>query len=209
LRTDRRNTLRIHHSIRGIVLPGVLLLAAVAHAQTGAKPTGLTAPDLSFTYNAFFANAGPSQCGCFRMYGASMQLALPNTPHWSAVVDLGGETTGSVNRGVTGLSLMSYTAGERYSQTVGHTRLFAQALAGGVRGFNSYFPNAANTSAATGFALLAGGGIDLHLSNKVAIRLVQADYMFTDLPNSINNRQNNIRLGAGVLFRIPSRTEVH
>jgi hypothetical protein len=185
----------------------------MAHAQiglqTGAKPTGPAAPDLAFTYNTFFTNAGPGQCGCFRMSGGSVQFGMPNTPHWSVVVDLAGETTGSVNQSATGLSLISYTVGERYSQTIGRTRIFTQALAGGARGFYSYFPNAANSSSATGFALLAGGGLDVHVSKSVALRVVQLDYLFTNLPNSTNDRQNNIRLGAGILFHMPSRQDVH
>jgi len=181
----------------------------MAHAQSGATPNGPSAPDLSVTYNTMFANAGPAQCGCFRLNGGTMELGLPNTAHWGAVVNLSGETTGSVNQGSTGLSLITYTAGVRYTPTIGRFRIFSHALVGGARGFDSYFPNSPNSNAATGFALIAGGGLDVNTRKKVSFRIVQVDYLFTDLPNSINNRQNNILLGAGVLFHLPSRFSLH
>ncbi len=43
-----------------------------------------------------------------------------------------------------------------------------------------------------------GGGLDIRLSDHVALRAIQADYLMTRF---FNERQNNIRLSAGVVFR--------
>jgi peptidoglycan-associated lipoprotein len=48
--------------------------------------------------------------------------------------------------------------------------------------------------------MLAGGGVDIGLSRHIALRLVQADYVRIQLPNSITNVQNNFRLGAGIIL---------
>jgi hypothetical protein len=49
--------------------------------------------------------------------------------------------------------------------------------------------------------MTAGGGIDLKVSRHVSVRPVQAEYFMTKIPDGLNNRQNNFRFGAGVVFR--------
>ena len=62
------------------------------------------------------------------------------------------------------------------------------------RGFNS-------------FALTAGGGFDVKLNKKFALRLIQAEYMYTrfgnDCPLAVctqNNSQNSFRLKSGIVI---------
>jgi hypothetical protein len=50
------------------------------------------------------------------------------------------------------------------------------------------------------FNMGLGGEIDLRINDKVAFRLVQADYMPTRF---LNLRQDNIRVSTGFVFRIP------
>ena len=59
----------------------------------------------------------------------------------------------------------------------------------------------------TGGRLQGAGGAtssscNLALTPHVAVRLVQADWVRTELSNAGGNVQNNLRLGAGVVFRI-------
>ena len=49
----------------------------------------------------------------------------------------------------------------------------------------------------TGFSGIVGGGIDFRLNNKVQIRAIQIDYNPTRLEGEW---QNNIRIGAGIVF---------
>jgi opacity protein-like surface antigen len=68
--------------------------------------------------------------------------------------------------------------------------------------------NPTGTSASkTAFTLAIGGGFDIKLNQKFAIRLVQAEYMYTRFGNSCpyavcsnNNSQNSFRLKSGVVM---------
>jgi Outer membrane protein beta-barrel domain len=49
----------------------------------------------------------------------------------------------------------------------------------------------------SGFTMAIGGGVDLKVSERFLIRLIQADYNPTYF---VGTRQNNVRLGFGVVF---------
>jgi hypothetical protein len=53
------------------------------------------------------------------------------------------------------------------------------------------------------FAMAVGGGLDLPLSKKFAIRLADVDYLLTRLTNPLTstNNQNNFRYAGGIQFR--------
>jgi hypothetical protein len=51
------------------------------------------------------------------------------------------------------------------------------------------------------FAFRAGGGLDVPLNGVLTLRAFQADYLFTRFPNQVNDRQNIVQLGAGLVFR--------
>jgi hypothetical protein len=53
----------------------------------------------------------------------------------------------------------------------------------------------------TAFAMTAGGGIDVTVSRHLAVRPVQAEYFLTKFPDGADNRQNNFRYSAGIVFR--------
>ena len=59
-----------------------------------------------------------------------------------------------------------------------------------------------DSSSENSFAMTAGGGIDFKVSRHVSIRPVQAEYFLTKVPDGLNNRQNNLRIGAGVVVRL-------
>ena len=175
------------------------------YTYQGDKTKAIAAPiEIFVGYSNLHANQGPGQCGCFNMNGGSTEVAFHTWRWFSAVADLTGERTGSVNGGPQGLSLTSFTAGPRFTYPIHHRYApFVQALVGAVHGFDTYFPvTSGSTGAANGFALLAGGGLDIRMKSWLAIRPVQADYFLTQLPNGGDNRQNNLRLSAGVVFRL-------
>ena len=108
---------------------------------TGKTQSDVALLEVSFAYSYLRTNANPGQCGCFNMNGGNVEGALHIYRGLSAVADFGGENTGSVNNGGRGLSLISFTAGPRFSFSF-HRRFapFAQGLFGAAHGFNSYFP---------------------------------------------------------------------
>jgi outer membrane immunogenic protein len=82
--------------------------------------------------------------------------------------------------------------------------IFGQGLIGQAWGFNSYFPTASGVQTDyISFALQVGGGVDIGLSRHFAVRVFQADWLRTEFPNADTNVQNNFRVAAGIVFRIP------
>ena len=53
------------------------------------------------------------------------------------------------------------------------------------------------------FTMAAGGGVDVSVSHKVAIRLAEFDYVLTRYTNPLTstNNQNNFRYCGGVVFK--------
>ena len=49
--------------------------------------------------------------------------------------------------------------------------------------------------------MIAGGGLDIAITRHFAVRALEADYYRTQFSNGLNDRQNNLRLSAGVIFR--------
>lgn len=188
--------------MRILVLPS-LLFATVATAQQ--VNTVLQA---SIRYVATEANAPPGACGCFLLQGAAADVALPVAKHFSAVVELGGVTVHRVPGSPRGLSELTLLAGPRYTQPLGRVRLNVQALFGAVRGFDSDFTvtPTTHTDTSTNFATTLGGALDVPMTRTFSLRAAQVEFLQTNLPNGVDNRQRNIRFGAGVVlnFRVPS-----
>jgi opacity protein-like surface antigen len=92
----------------------------------------------------------------------------------------------------------TYLFGPRVNFRRGRVTPFAQILFGGVRTTDGI---AQSTGAENNFAMTVGGGIDFKVSKHVSVRPVQAEYFMTKIPDGLNNRQNNFRFGAGVVFR--------
>jgi hypothetical protein len=55
------------------------------------------------------------------------------------------------------------------------------------------------------FAMTAGGGIDFKVSTHVSLRPIQVEYLMTRLPNGLNNREDNLRIGAGIILHLGRR----
>ncbi|MCI0487794.1 MAG: porin family protein [Blastocatellia bacterium] len=55
----------------------------------------------------------------------------------------------------------------------------------------------------TKFAFALGGGLDVKLSNTIALRVIQADYLVSRL--GFNNNRHNLRASAGIVFRFGNK----
>jgi len=65
-------------------------------------------------------------------------------------------------------------------------------------------PQMTGNEAQSAFALAAGGGVDVVLWKSLAWRFIQADYLMTNYTGTLVNasgRQNNFRIGTGVVLR--------
>jgi hypothetical protein len=126
--------------------------------------------------------------------GASGQLEFNATPWLGVVGDLGGYAV--ARNGFATAHQISYLFGPRVNFREGRVTPFAQVLLGAM-----WASDAIVLGSKTAFGTTAGGGIDVKVSRHFAVRPVQAEYFLTKFPDGDNNRQNNFRYSAGVVFR--------
>jgi len=185
-----------------LVLTGWCSIAAAAVAQQPVRTTPRF--EAAVTFDASGANLTTGNG--FWMPGGSASLAGNITHHFSAVAEFSGLHSGNISGPQVPLSLVTIVFGPRYCWSApakAHDfSVFGQALVGEAHGFDSIFPapGRANASASS-LAFELGGGIDLGLSRHTALRLMQANWLRTSLPNATTNVQNNLLLDAGVVFR--------
>jgi outer membrane immunogenic protein len=194
----------------------LLIVAAVSTVPGTAQSAGVSdklyPTELALGYGWVHSNAPPGACGCFSLNGGNATVAWPVKPGNVAVVaDIYGGTSSSISAG-TGTSyqitMSTYTVGLRYlpkfSWKGAGSRLqpFGEVLVGVAHAGGSLVqaPNAAAGNTVGVFATNIGGGLDESINRRFSIRLVQADYLLTTFNNGSNNHQNNVRLGAGVVF---------
>lgn len=97
--------------------------------------------------------------------------------------------------------LVTATFGPRYTWECPRrsVSVYGQALVGEAFGMNSIFPGASGTDdSAYDLAFVLGGGVNYSREHHVSLRLIQADWLRTQLPNGTTDVQNNLRLGAGL-----------
>ena len=183
-----------------------LLLSHAAWINAQVAPSQLRW-EAAAEYNYIHSNAPPSGCGCFSLNGGNVSMAYRFAPHWQAVAEFGGSHAGSVNKTSNDLTLLNYLVGGRYVAEPGaKVHPFGQALFGGTHAGGRLYSQAGGFSGSTNqFAMTVGGGIDLDLNSRWSLRLIEADYFLTKLPNGSNNRQNNLWLGTGLAVRFGSR----
>lgn len=110
-----------------------------------------------------------------------------NVNRWFGV---GGDFGGQYSHGST---VHEYLVGPRFTKRGKRVNVFVHALIGGaegrtnLRGFSD-----------REFTFAGGGGFDIHITRRIAIRPLQLDYIgsFVDI------LENNIRVGSGLVLRL-------
>jgi opacity protein-like surface antigen len=184
-----------------IALCLLLLAGSVSLEAQTQVPSRL---DLAVTYisgNSLKANSNEN----FWMQGGSIQIGANAWRGWGIAADITGSHSGSIGASGIPISLVTATFGPRYRWHAGRRfSLYGQGLIGEANGFGSIFPTPAGSqSGANSFALQTGGGVDYRLSDRFAIRVLDAAWLRTQLPNATDNVQNNLRLGAGIVICFP------
>ena len=197
-------------SIKGLAVLAIVMGAAASAAAQSEKPHEvIPKAEIAIDYSFLRANATPGQCGCFNLNGGSAEFAVHAYRNFSAAADITGDHAGTTSVPSQSLSLLSYAGGPRFSyqlRRAKRTRItpFAQGLVGAVHGFDAPFPNGSGSvsSSANALAILIGGGIDIAVSHRFAIRAVQVDYGLNHLPNNADNSENLLRITTGVVLHI-------
>jgi predicted porin len=145
----------------------------------------------SYTSNNFWSEGGAVELGTNTWRGVGIAAKVAGTH--------------SVNIGSSSipLSLVTVTFGPRYRWHSDHKlSIYAEGLIGEADGFNSLFPAPAGAqTSANSLAAQAGGGLDYKLSSRFAVRVLEAYWQHTQLPNGTNNIQNDFQLGAGFVLK--------
>jgi len=150
-----------------------------------------------------------------------------NVNKWiGGVFDAGAVTKGTINGFNVDATVVNFVAGPRFTY-FNHSRFrpFVQALFGGayttasaqinlINGVASTLPpgfvlppnvpiSARLVASRTGFAMLAGGGLDIKINKHMSFRPIGADYYLVRLPSFLtgnDTNHNNFRYSAGVNF---------
>lgn len=102
------------------------------------------------------------------------------------------------------IHLHTFMLGPRVSEDVGHWRPFAHALVGVTRASENTDVLVSGSTISdsfnkVGFATAVGGGLDLWVTPRIAVRLAQAEYFLIRLGDAKNETP---RLGFGLLFKL-------
>jgi hypothetical protein len=158
--------------------------------------------EVAVLYDALVSNV--VRADRFWMQGGSIQIDGQFWHGLGAEADISGFHSQNANNAGVGLNMVTATFGPRYLWSPAQHRcsFFSHALVGEANGFDSIFPGvAAASSSANSLALQVGGGMDLAVKHRLLLRVFEADWLRTTLPNADTNVQNNIRLAAGVVVR--------
>jgi opacity protein-like surface antigen len=149
-----------------------------------------------FNVNASDASGNPAET--FNGNGGGVQLEY-NANNWLGVVGemAGYGATATTNGALVG-GAFTYLAGPRVNFRHGKVTPFVQSLFGGIWSTAGI----GNSASENNFAMTAGGGVDIKVSKHVSVRPIQAEYFMTRIPNGLNDRQDNLRIGAGIVVRL-------
>jgi opacity protein-like surface antigen len=163
---------------------GIVLLLGVCGRAQDQTPTA----ELFGGYSYFHSSAGGLGLNA---NGGSTSLAI-NPNHWLGfVADFGGYH-GSINP--VGITNFTYLFGPRFSyRSKSRVTPFGQVLFGGIHQTASAFGGSGSQNA---FAMTVGGGLDLKADSHWSWRMVQAEYLYSNL----TNQQNNTRISTGVVY---------
>lgn len=189
---------------RILIFAALLFACSLAGASMALAQEGISG-DAAATYQWVHTNAGPGQCGCFGLNGGGISGSWNANGPWSVVADFSSGVAKGAPTAGSSLTLTSFLAGARYElprlrRTWIHgahrVQPFAQILAGEAHAGGG----AAGLGDGTNrFAVRVGGGLDVPVSRRFSVR-GQVDYFATTFVNGTNDHQNNLLVGAGIVY---------
>ncbi len=173
----------------GLLFALVLFFSVAAVAQETPKV------EIFGGYSNLFANLNGSNNSSYNLNGVHASAAENVNSWFVGVLDFSTNFGSHAGYNVNAESIMygprfSYRKSRAITPSV-------HALFGGIRGSRGFD---GISQANWRFAVGLGGDIDVRINDKVALRLIQADYIPTHF---LDLRQDNIRISAGFVFRFP------
>jgi peptidoglycan-associated lipoprotein len=196
---------RLKLSISLLIIVVAASLTPASGQTSPAVEKSAAQPDLALTYTYIRSNAPPAGCGCFSLNGGSATFAWPiSTGRFAIVGDITAATASNIANSDAGLTLSIFAGGVRYEPRLGRSTLrpFGELLVGVAHSSGPFVQGqySATNNANAAFAANMGGGLDMHLSRRFSLRLLEADYLLTTFDNLSNNHQNNVKLSVGIIF---------
>jgi outer membrane protein OmpA-like peptidoglycan-associated protein len=158
--------------------------------------------DLAMGYNLVRANAPPADCGCFTMNGGFVAGQANLSPWLGVAGEFSAGHASDISSLGQDLTLSTFMAGPRISWNHYRYAPFGEFLVGGAHGGDSYFPSSlSSATSANTFAYAAGGGLDVNLNQRFGVRVFDARFLHTSLPNGVNGIQRQLQIEAGLVLR--------
>jgi hypothetical protein len=175
----------------------LLVIPASLPAQRVSEPTWDLFGGFSFEH--------PTATNSVDLYGFDASVSerpYRSVPWVGGTIEASGaysnQTTTIINVPVsTSLSQYTFMGGPMIALPSGHVRPFARALFGEVIEDTSV-SNSSTTTSLQNFGLAAGGGIDLSINSRWAVR-GQADWLY--IRETSTSASKYIRASAGIVFR--------
>ena len=190
-----------------VMLGGVLLLSGVsACAQEVSTPVA----EVGLSYSYTRVNPG----GTLSSYNANGGYGYAEynfNKTFGLVAELGANHVGDAGGVQLSNTTFEYLFGPRFNFRHSRFTPYIQALVGGERFSNGLNPGASDPrlfASQNNFAAALGGGLDIAVTNHIAIKPFQLEWLTTQLSSSganVNYVQNNLRYSAGVVFRFGSK----
>ncbi len=196
----------------GAVRTTPLATAANANSSNEDEP-GRTTPkweaSVGYSYTSFHPGVPFDDLS---LHGASGGFVFNVHKYLGLVVDFGGgrfsrrlSPTTRLNGGV-----FTYLFGPRLNlRRFDRFVPFAEFLVGGARSGGAL--TGTSNSGYDSFAVATGGGVDVVLTRNLAWRFAQIDFLMTNFSGPTvggNSRQDNLRLGSGLVFRFGNEKRV-
>lgn len=192
----------MRNPLRSLLLLGaVFTVATFSIAQSPVRSDSQVR--LAFTYNA--QRSVTTGGNSFWPQGGGAELSAELKHGWGAALNVAAVHTANIRNTGVELTTLTTAAGPRYAWQTRNRNiyLFGQGLVGEAHAWNGVFPSPQGATATYDtFVLQVGGGMDIHLKGRLALRPVEAHWVRTQFPNSITGVQNNLRLGAGFVLHL-------
>jgi len=173
---------------------------------------GLLTPKWEIAGMFQYVNFCPCNFNNFNAYGGTGSFAYNANKWLGLTAEVGGyhftrqiyappTSTGSYTQESISGGFQTYMFGPRINfRHFDHFVPFVEVLFGAAH----TGPQLTGTSTQSSFALAAGGGVDVILMKNLAWRFFEADYLMTNFTGttvSPDGRQNNFRIGTGLVLR--------
>ena len=185
---------------RYAILLGTLLVFGVVASAQETAPTPTAEVGFSYSYTRVNPGGALSSANANGGYGYVEY-------NFNKVVGLVADAGGIRLQNTT----FQYLFGPRLNWRMSRFTPYLQTLVGGQRFSNGLDPSSTTprlAAAQNNFAAAIGGGIDYNLTNHIALKPIQVEYLVAEVSpaaRDLNFVQNNLRYSAGVVFRFGSK----